>query len=225
LSIPVPQELVTVQQYFAAREFRAERFGEYHLHSWQKYFGEDPDFCAFVDRHPGPIARGDFTVIGDDGCKTLADARQLFLASMIWGYGTVGYGAYRTRHMLSTPGADEQLQAAIQSVASGQLIEAYQALQLYKCGPSFMSKFLYAIGLRIGATSLPLILDSIVARSLQRLLASQGVDHRSFFTLDGNGMVCRDADGYARYVLLPNEWASTLGVLPDAVELCLFEMG
>lgn len=220
----IPKELeAAIPQSFTNRPFRNEEVGNYKINTWEKYFNDDQDFNIVVQQCDSPIAREKFSTVGSQQLTT-SDLRQLFFVSMMWGYGNVGYGAHRTKKMLMTADVDQQLRSAVDCVAQGKIADAYRSLCLSWCGPAFMSKFLYASGLRLGVELLPVILDSMVARSLKNIMDNQKVDHRQYFKLDKKGMVQRFPEGYERFVHLINDWAATLGVPPDAIELYLFEM-
>ena len=211
-----------IKAFIDKRDIRQEPLGKYYLKTWNTYFADDEDFQNIVTQFPGPISRSVFAEIGKQGVNS---ARQLFLATMLWGFGTIGYGAWRTMtKMLRTENAIDQLKAAFQYIVDGRIADAYCALHLERCGPAFMTKYLYGIGLSCQASPLPIILDSRVAGTLRRLLAAQDVDHRSYFKLASDGMVERDPDGlgYVKTVMLLNDWAAELGVRADDIEVFLF---
>lgn len=218
--IAVPNEFRGIRSYFADRDIRREAWGRYKLDGWTKYFPQDADFMVFTNRFPSPLARQTFCEIEQ---KDAPNLRQLFFAAMIWGYGTVGTGAWRTDKMLATLESEAKIESAFELVRQGRVADAYRALNLYWCGPSYISKFLYACGLCSGAMPLPVILDSVVAGTLSALLEKHGHDHREFFKLGKDGMPQYFPEGYERYVLMLNDWARQLHVQADEIELYLFE--
>ena len=65
---------------------------------------------------------------------------------MLWGYGTVGYGPWRTQRMFATPDSGDMLQRAFGLIAENRIEEAYSGFRLDRCGPSFFTKFFYFAG-------------------------------------------------------------------------------
>ncbi len=225
--IDVPSSLQGVKRFLAKEDTRRDVFIEYYADTWMRYFGYDNDFRALIDRYPERLCRQSLADIGKWVIDKQATVRQLFLAAMLWGFGTTGYGAYRTDAMLSTPDATEQIDTTFDLVAHGNIYRAYKALNLNKCGPSFKSKFLYAAGLALDSKPLPLVLDSVVANALHKLMSAAGIDHTEYLSLtwDSYGTSCSVQEypaGYERYVALLNDWANQLGVRPDDIEFYLF---
>jgi hypothetical protein len=101
------------------------------------------------------------------------DAEHVFLASMVWGYGNVGYGPYRVRRMVGS--ADLQLGGWVLDVRDEALKGdhcAYEFIMTHRLshlGPSFASKLAYF--LTPGGCS-P-ILDSVVSAWVEQ---HEGVD-------------------------------------------------
>ena len=134
---------------------------------------------------------------------------------MVWGYGEVGYGAFRVNRILSVnraPGA--RLHTAVQvllergAVAGYAQLADYQASRLRFLGPAFGTKFL-AFCSR-DADHPALILDRLVANWLQR---------NTSLDLDP---VPWNAFTYARFVDQLQEWSVVLDTPPDDLECCIF---
>lgn len=192
--------------------------------TWTKWFESDNDLATIVSRHPLELSRRDVGRLATEALAGTVTWRCAFMAAMMWGYGTVGYGAYRTRTMLGTPNAESTIGRAANLVTTGQLGAAYESFKVRMCGPAFFTKFFYFVG--FGAASLrplPVVLDSVVANSLERLgvdvsqfiTATRGVDRR--ITSLG-----RDAAGYLRYVETMDAWAKAIRCRADQIEMWLF---
>lgn len=111
-----------------------------------------------------------------DGFSSLKDenhARSLFVATMIWGYGNVGYGSTRVNSMmidaLKRPGelgsfmSDLQVSAAQSETGAYQFLAKYEN-RLSQLGPSFASKLSYFVTPNHKSP----ILDSLVASWITR---------------------------------------------------------
>ena len=100
--------------------------------------------------------------------NNFVDAEQVFVASMVWGYGNVGYGPYRVRQMVGS--AELRLGEWVLEVAEAAkagdhcAYEHIMSHRLSHLGPSFSSKLAYF--LTPGERS-P-ILDSVVAAWVER---------------------------------------------------------
>jgi hypothetical protein len=121
--------------------------------------------------------------------------------------------------MLSTPNIDNILLTTIEMLADGNVEEAYNRFKVNWCGPAFLSKFLYFIGVCAKKKPMPLILDSLVGLSLQDIL---GKDHREVVSVKGK-IIQRSSKIYLKYINTLHEWAQTLGCHPDSIEYWLFE--
>lgn len=169
----------------------------------------------------GAIARSHLADFARQAIAQPVAARQLFVATMVWGFGSVGYGPFRTRRMLASLEGTRLLESTVELVATGRIEQAYRLFQVDRCGPAFFTKFFYAIGLGAGVRPLPLILDSRVADALRAILPQVG-DNPSHY-VRGERAVQRYPAGYVRFVGLLNGWASELGCRPDAIEHFLFD--
>lgn len=217
---PVPQRLLVCQDALRILD-PDQQSVRYVLHTWEKYFRDDPDFVALTRRFPDAISRRNLRTLGREAAADLVLVRPLFLATMMWGYGNRGYGAYRTHRMLTDPNAATALPETVALVAQGKLREAYEQCYLRHCGPAFMTKFLYAVGLGTNQDPQPLVLDSRVAQTLASLADEAGFPIADF--VRGSPFLQWYPEGYVRYVELINAWARALGCRPDALELWLFD--
>ncbi len=152
----------------------------------------------------------------------------------MWGYGTVGYGATRTRKMLAHSHATDRLTGGAELVQSGNLADACLYFRDSGRGTlswfswSFFTKYFYFVGAASGLPTMPLILDGInreigVAGGMQRLadLGDAGAARAMKLWWSTNDVQC--AKGYALYVELVNRWARDLDCRPDAIEMALWK--
>jgi len=193
----------------------------YRVDAWRRLFAGDPDLEDLAARYPHTLSRADVAGIAQAALRGATPIRRAFLASMIWGYGTVGYGAFRTARMLRTPDAAGQLARASSSVTAGRLADATEDFALQGCGLAFVSKFLYFIGLGSGQKPLPLILDSRV----EAAVASLGVDLTQLARERAQRAGHRyslSTRRYLAYVDLANAWAQQIACRPDQIEMWLF---
>ena len=182
-SIPtsVPPALVAFKDVLKSRT-PVDQAIPYFADTWWVGFPNDPDFSQVHGAHQGEISRKHLFDQAHNcfvNRQTSGD-RQLFLASMIWGYGTVGYGAYRSRLMLDTPDASRTIGNTLDLLAAGKISLAYDGFNLNRCGSAFFTKFFYFAGQGCPTSQSPLIFDSRVATSLKRLLGRE-FDRKSGF--------------------------------------------
>ena len=91
------------------------------------------------------------------------------------------------------------------------------------CGAAFFTKYFYFVGWGSKTTPMPLILDSVVSNSLEKL----GVDISQLAKVTRNSegkitYISKYVEGYIRYVEMINNWANEIGCRPDSIEKWLF---
>ena len=116
--------------------------------------------------HPENISREDIAEFVKNAISGQGSIRKVFIATMIWGYGTVGYGAWRTAKMLAAERSQEMIEKSFNLVLDGKYIDAYEMFSLPRCGHTFLTKYLYFVGLGGNAKPMPLILDSVVSNCI-----------------------------------------------------------
>ena len=200
----------------------------YDYQNWEHFFHDDPDFLEVTQMFPNVVTRGHIKNLAIEALDNQANHRRFFLATMVWGYGTRGFGPFRTSQMLGDPGALHMIQMAINGIAAGQILNVYEQFRLRFCGPAFFTKFFYFIGLGCAVNPLPLIFDSRVANSFRVLVADMGLNFSDFAVVqqDAQGQivaVSRYPEGYVHFVNLVNHWAHELGCRSDSIELFLFD--
>jgi 8-oxoguanine DNA glycosylase-like protein len=174
-----------------------------------------PALQPALERLPASLNRPVIRTVCRDAAADARAAEFAFVAVMAWGYGTVGYGPFRTRRALDTDNAQHKLRQVAETLHSEGPIRAYERLakagdaRLAGLGPAFGTKFLYFAQPSDGSPK-ALILDRLVARWLQ---LNAGV------ILDPLPWNLRT---YARYLDLMHEWSADLGCEADDVEYCIF---
>ncbi|MGN9778797.1 8-oxoguanine DNA glycosylase OGG fold protein [Micromonospora sp. H33] len=188
-----------------------------HIDRWRAALPPD----AWPGRFPetGVVWRRDVFAVADAWRAGEATPRQLLSAVLMWGYGPIGYGPWRTARSLEgdpdgTRHALDGLRAPI--LDEDVLRTAYRRLRdpkesrLPRLGPAFFTKLLYFAGYRRGAGGLqPLILDSVVAR---RLPAGSGVSRPSAWL----------TEEWLSYLSWAAGQAHRRGIEPEEVEMALF---
>jgi hypothetical protein len=143
-------------------------------------------------------------------------AVQAFITAMIWGYGPVGYGAWRTRRVLDLSGetAGRRLREVALAATDGPL-EAFSAMAaapLPYLGPAFGTKYIYfctaAVRGRHDGRTAP-VLDDVVRRWFARHTGTR---------LSGTWSIPQ----YRWYLACLESWGGTLGVPSDQVEELIF---
>ncbi|MBN9794429.1 hypothetical protein DMP17_38480 [Pseudonocardia sp. TMWB2A] len=141
--------------------------------SWLRRLDDLPEITVLRDDSLGDeVSREQVTDVfrAVGRTRTVTDA---FVAAMVWGYGPVGYGPYRTRRVLTAnQNAASRLHEVLSAAAVGDRKRAFdlaRAPGLKYLGPAFGTKFLYYASLTAGRDSAVLpILDSVVAGWFQQ---------------------------------------------------------
>jgi hypothetical protein len=138
---------------------------------------------------------------------------------MIWGYGPVGYGPWRTKRVLdSNEQAGERLAEVAQTVAAEGVLKGFRniaAKPLKHLGVAFGTKYLYFVSLaqpegdEIGSAIAP-VLDDVVRRWMA---ANAGVPLRIHYW---------NAKDYERFLHLLDQWGARLDLRRDEVEELIF---
>lgn len=170
---------------------------------------------AVLQRFPTSLRRFDIVPLAREASETETPSaiRQLFLATMLWGYGTVGYGPWRMAHITSNiKQLDDVLFNALRAIKYGNVRTAFSVLHdahIPFLGPAYFTKYLYFAGLGCGIDHYPLILDTRILQSLSALIGK-----RTF----SEGTV----NDYHNYVVTLHEWAEMLDCRADSIEYLLF---
>ncbi|MFC7375409.1 hypothetical protein ACFQRD_09070, partial [Brachybacterium sp. GCM10030268] len=146
-----------------------------------------------------------------------------FIATMIWGYGTAGYGPYRTERVLrEDPDALDHLldvarichdpsQGGLAAFRYITTKRGGQSRYLKYLGPAFGTKFLYFLTAASEAGEPTPVMDALVRRWFRDNTDSRLVT------------AWWDPDSYALYIDRLDEWGRELGgIRRDEVELLIF---
>ncbi|MFD2467497.1 8-oxoguanine DNA glycosylase OGG fold protein [Amycolatopsis silviterrae] len=206
---PVPAALTSTVRRWREEGEPAQPAVRWSRDAWRKHF---PDRHAFLDALPDRVDRAEATRHAAHA-TTPAGAEQAFLAAMIWGYGRVGYGPWRTARVLSeNPDAPARLaEVALVAREHGGLA-AFRDLAsgpLRYLGVAFGTKYLRFVTAAAGQASAP-ILDAVVRRWLATHTGLR-------LTIDE----WRPAS-YEKYVALLTSWSVQLGLAADTVEELIF---
>ncbi len=190
-----------------------------HIDRWRPALPPDAWPTGFPTT--GVVWRRDVFAVAEAWRRGDATPRQLLSAVLMWGYGPIGYGPWRTARSLEGDADGVRLARALdplRAAAPGEevLATAYRRLRdpresrLPRLGPAFFTKLLYFAGYRRGAGGpQPLILDSVVAR---RLPPDAGVRRPSAW----------GAGEWLSYLRWAADQAGRRGIEPEEVEMALF---
>lgn len=197
--------LVRLVQDRLDRERLREQPIEWRPRTWLKWFPSDCDEGRQIQEFGARgILRSDVFELAQVIPEMLAEARvaglrRLFLLSQIWGYGTVGYGAYRTARLMRQPEFNRRLNGAYELLLRDGAAAAYRSMspenpnRVRGLGPAFATKFLYFAGYKQEPPNRlrPLILDSLVGAALHE------AEPEAFGPRTG---LFWDCETYARYL-------------------------
>jgi hypothetical protein len=191
--------------------------------TWERQLGKMAVWQQFRSEIPtDSITRGDLFAMARE-----ADAAErlqvLFVASMVWGYGMVGYGPWRTRAALEAPQLGEQLEMLADKLLSGDLVGACRAVSIPRVGLAFYTKLFYFL-CRGRVQRFPLILDTVLMNAFEQLLGLDVSPYAKVTRKEGNVTSVRAwGEGYQRYVEQMHDWADALDCSADQIELFLFK--
>jgi hypothetical protein len=192
-----------------AQAGRGEQTNRWNRATWSRTL---PEFRHVFDALPDTIRREDVRTLAQT-VRSERDALDLFVAAMVWGHGTTGYGAWRTvRVMEQNPDAAEILLDVRNRVLSQGGAAAFRFLASHRLrylGVAFATKYLYFCD-SLEAREPALILDAVVQNWLRT--------HAQWLvSLDWS------VEGYREYIACVQAWAAELGVAASTVELAMFQ--
>ena len=148
------------------------------------------------------------------------DASLPFLVTMLWGFGTNGYGAYRTNKYFGTAENINLINTAFEELKMHNISNAYSLLmQIKGLNISYISKVLFFATKTLGIENYTLIFDIRVARALVDLEA--GAEISKILNITPSDKF----EDYERYNRLIHKTANELNVEADALEMFLFIKG
>jgi len=171
----------------------------------------------FLDSLPDYIDRAETTRHAREA-DTPNSAVRAFIATMIWGYGPVGYGPYRTVRVLrENPDAAERL-AAVARIARHEgglaAFTAIAAQPLRYLGVAFGTKYLYfCTAASADKPGIAPVLDAVV----RRWLAAHADLRLNIDTWH--------AADYKRYLDALETWLALLSLPADTIEELIFRDG
>jgi hypothetical protein len=187
---------------------------------WEKAIGslEGVPAALIESRH---ITRKDLHELGRSFRREPSPA--FVVAVMAWGYGGIGYGAWRTSQALRTPGALERVHEAIATACSHGALAGYRLLAATGrpkwLGPTFGTKLICFGAYRaVRSGPKPVILDYRVGQALD------GYGCR-FAPERWQAADSRASGGYGSYLDLVQELADTLACSSEDVEYRLWQRG
>lgn len=208
--LPVPRELEDLVLTWHKAGRPSQPGTAWPARSWTRTFSEHRAYLADL---PNPIDRSSVAQVCASASSTQEQAVQGFIATMIWGYGRIGYGPFRTARVLSeNPESPEVLQQVARRVHTDGGPSAFEWLaehRLRGLGVAFATKFLFFCGGRPNGAETALILDRLVRSWLDR---NVGWSPRPDWHV---------AD-YGRYINVVVAWAAELGVSAADIEYLMF---
>ncbi|MGK2849822.1 MAG: hypothetical protein ACSLFN_02775 [Candidatus Limnocylindrales bacterium] len=142
--------------------------------SWpmSRWVGHFPLFRDAIQRLPAQLDRSAVRAVAQLATGSEDNALVAFIATMAWGFGSVGYGPYRTQQMLvRTPDGPRFLQSAAVAVRDHGAVAGYVKLssecRIKGLGPAFGTKYI-AFCQPYGQLPTALIHDELVSTWLSR---------------------------------------------------------
>lgn len=167
----------------------------------------------FISNLPAILNRREVRLITSARTIQVVDK---FLATMIWGYGDLGYGSFRVKTMFSTSGFQEKLQKSYAYAAGGDHMGAYEYLSknpINQLGPAFGTKWIFFIG--SPEFSAP-IYDSVVSKWIERFASKE-------FSGIPTSSTRWNLRTYSRYHQWMNQISSDFGINAGELELIIFQ--
>lgn len=177
---------------------------------WIRQLGHRP----VLQRLPDAITRGAVTSIVADVADEKS-AEDAFVAAMVWGFGTVGYGAWRTRRILDeNPEAGARLHEVYRAVRAGGGPAGFDDMArqpLAFLGVAFGTKYLFFCAQALSGVEPAPVLDRVI---------------RSWFAENLNRRLgiwsWRDAEPYREYCRTLSCWATARDLEVGEVEEAIF---
>lgn len=174
-----------------------------------------PSHQALLEGLPDQLSRPDVTAYGRLASHGAREAETAFLVVMAWGFGSVGYGPWRTRRILeSTVESARRLSTVAHTLTADGALSAYAELalpcRLRWLGPAFGTKFLHFCSASCSEDT-AIVLDRLVTDWL-----------RSNTGLSLNPIPW-SVPTYGRYLEHLGHWSAELAVTATELECCIFQ--
>jgi hypothetical protein len=206
--VPVPNRLRELLGRWDSEGRQPQSGIGWNRSTWLASLREHQDLLAEL---PDRLDRDHVTERGRRADEGEDEAVQAFVTAMVWGYGRVGYGAFRTARVLrENDDAPRVLREVALKTRRDGGAEAFEWLKQHRLrylGVSFATKYLFFCSDAEAAPAL--VLDQRV----QRWLRQHADCHVS---LDWK------VEDYRRYLCLVTTWARELDLRPDEVEYLMF---
>jgi len=181
--------------------------------SKENWIATFPNYSDFLENKvPIDLGREEVRAIFEN---QKIDIDQKFLASMIWGYGNIGYGPYRVSIMFSQKDTIKILHEVYEIASEGLPKEAYIFLKKNRIrilGPSFGTKFLtFCTPREIGAP----IYDFFVSVWIKEFATKE-------FSNVSTSSENWNLKTYSKYWDWVKEHSDELNCYPDEIELAIF---
>ena len=209
--VPPPAALRKLVDDWKNRGWPAQKAMPWPRDRWEAAF---PAYKTFLHALPTEIDRTTLrTVCAGAGGGERA-AQEALLATLVWGFGWVGYGPHRADAMLLAPDSAKRMRAVAKIAANDGAMAAYRSLgrenRIKGLGPAFGTKFI-AFCQPEGVLPTALIHDELVTAWLE---ANGRADLRA------STLAPRK---YEAYLDQMQAWAEDLHVTPETVEYLIFQ--
>jgi hypothetical protein len=173
-----------------------------------------PGHLSLLRALPDLLDRDAVRGVAGRASESEAASEAAFIATMVWGFGWVGYGPHRTANMLAIPWTPARLDAVAKTVIDAGAVAAYGRLagdcRIRGLGPAFGTKFI-AFCQRPAAVPVALIHDELVSA----WLAANGRPDL--------GSAAWSPSTYKAYLEQIHGWAASVDLTPETVEYLIFQ--
>ena len=172
-----------------------------------------PTEKIFIKSLPDALSRDHVRNVSESKKSSVTEK---FITAMIWGYGDLGYGSYRVKKMLSTPGFEEKINHSYGLAKLGMVIEAYEFLsknRVQQLGPAFGTKWISFVSPSVQPAP---IYDSFIAMWVKKFAKHEF----SGLSMSSEVWSKKTYGSYLEWMLLKS---AEFGLKPDDLELVIFQ--
>src|SRR6266481_2234578 len=126
-----PRKLMRLLEWLQNATLSHQPAQMFYADNWLETIPLD-ELKLLLQQHPTALRRFDIVPLAREASETETPSsiRKLFLATMLWGYGTVGYGPWRMAHITSNlEQLDRVLFNALRAIKHGSVRTAFTTLQ------------------------------------------------------------------------------------------------